>query len=235
MAANDLTPNGDFLRVEEGKVRMNYALADTMAGFTEEGLQPLSVDFLMEVTRNQFARESLVLARARGTDRVLRDSYEDAMSRDMMIIHADGVVTVTLAVVVLDAMTVWVEGRTVRVGNCPQCWRVGVLGLSCHACNGSVFRPCFFGQERWLGDPTHRAEMMYHALWKMTRNARSYDAYNPDQAPVMVDPVVFMNQLTFAGSEVLGFDDDTFASNVSSALGLSLEAANAIRPGNGNN
>ena len=67
----------------------------------------------------------------------------------------------------------------------------------------------------------------------MTRNADAYAAYDPAVAPVAMNPVAYMNQLWFAGSEVLGFDEDYFESIVSSALGLLPADVRLLRGGEG--
>ena len=65
----------------------------------------------------------------------------------------------------------------------------------------------------------------------MTRNARAYSAYDPAVAPVAVHPVDFVNQLWYVGAEVLGFDEDDFVDNVSSALGLLPADVRVLRGG----
>jgi hypothetical protein len=231
MSTGDLTPNGDFVRVLSGDYSPPDGTIDAALWQAELERGGLTLELLTEQTRNQFGHGLLVLMVRDGTERVLRDRFLEAVRKDLMVIRSDGLTSVTLAVIVLRGKAVRIEDRTVRVGNCTSCWRVGGLGLHCEKCRGQVYRPCFFGPDRHLGDPTHRAEMMNHQVWHMTRDTRQYNYCDLTVAPVSVSPVNFVNRLYAAGSEVLDFDEDCLASNLSSALGVSPSVIHAIRRG----
>ena len=146
MSSGGLSPNGDFVRVLEGDYSPPAGTIDAELWQDELDRGGLTMEKLDEQTRHQFDRRTLILAGIGGTAKLLRDQFLVVAGRKVTVIRAGGLTSVTLDVIVWNVSSVQIETRTFQVGSCTTCWRVGALGLACEECQGSVYRPCYFGE-----------------------------------------------------------------------------------------